>query len=247
MKLIFALSVHLLVVASITSAAENDETLSLVSSLLAKIEKLESKVMAASSSRKTRQASDSPCSEGDDSCATASSGGVTYVRWGNTTCPPSASIVYSGVVGGSWYTHHGAAVDPLCLPHDPQYLLHQNGYQGNAYLYGAEYEVSGPFDQSRERNVPCAVCEANGRTKKLMIPSHYECPLGWTREYYGYLMAGNRGHNAASKYTCMDESLAQISGSGGDTNGYLFYTVEAVCNQFIPCSDKELTCVVCTK
>jgi len=248
MKIIFALSVNLLVVASIASAAGNDdETLSLVSSLLAKIEKLESKVMVAPSSRKTRQASDSPCSDDDDGCATTSSGGVTYVRWGNATCPPSASILYSGVVGGSSHLHVGAAVDPLCLPHDPQYLLHQNGYQGAAYLYGAEYEVSGPFDQSHDRNVPCAVCEVNGRTKKLMIPSHYECPLGWTREYYGYLMTGRHNHNAATKYTCMDESLAQISGSGANTDGYLFYTVEAICNHFIPCGDKELTCVVCTK
>ena len=44
-----------------------------------------------------------------------------------------------------------------------------------------------------------------------------------------------------------DRSLAQISGSGGNTEGRLFYTVEARCNQFIPCSDKEVTCVVCTK
>jgi len=237
--------VHLLIVASIASAADNDETLSLVSNLLAKLEKLESQVMVAPSSRKNRQASDLPCSDGDDGCATT--GGITYVRWGNATCPPSASILYSGVVGGSWYSHHGAAVDPLCLPHDPQYLLYQNGNQGNAYLYGAEYQVSGPFDQSNDRNIPCAVCEVDRRTKKLMIPSHYECPLGWTREYYGYLMAGHHSQGAPTKYTCMDESLAQISGSGGDTNGYRFYTVEAVCNHFIPCGDKELTCVVCTK
>jgi len=145
------------------------------------------------------------------------------------------------------YEHVGAAVDPLCLPHDPQYLLYQSGYQGYAYLYGAEYQATGPFDQSLDRNVPCSVCEVNGHTSQLMIPSHYECPPDWTREYYGYLMAGHHGNAAATQYTCMDRSLAQISGSGGNTNGYLFYTVEAHCNHFIPCSDKEVTCVVCTK
>ena len=247
MKIIFALCVHLLVVVSFACATDNDETLSLVSNLLAKIEKLESKVMVAPSSRKTRQADDSPCKDGDDGCANSGNGVVTYVRWGNATCPSTASILYSGVVGGSWYTHHGAAVDPLCLPHDPQYLLHQSGYQGSAYLYGAEYQLGGPFDQSNDRNVPCAVCEVNGRTNKLMIPSHYNCPTDWTREYYGYLMAGRHNQAAPTKYTCMDKSLAQVSGSGGNTDGYLFYTVEAVCNHFIPCGDKELTCVVCTK
>jgi len=244
MKSIFLLSLQLLA-AAILAAANNEDTMSLISNLLAKIEKLESNTMVAPSSRKTRQAADddgSPCSDG---CTT--SGVVSYVRWGNDTCPPTASTIYSGVVGGSERSHVGAAVNPLCLPQDPQYLLYQSGYQGTAYLYGAEYQVSGPFDQSDDRNVPCSVCEVNGRTNKLMIPSRYECPPGWTREYYGYLMAGHRSNNAATQYTCMDESLAQISGSGSSNGGYYFFTVEALCSQFIPCSDQEVTCVVCTK
>jgi len=80
-----------------------------------------------------------------------------------------------------------------------------------------------------------------------MIPSHYECPNGWRREYYGYLMAGHHTHKAATQYTCVDISLEQIQGSGSNTNGYLFYTVETYCGYHIPCSDKEITCVVCTK
>ena len=70
---------------------------------------------------------------------------------------------------------------------------------------------------------------------------------GILHEYYGYLMVGRASHKAATQFTCVDKSLSQIPGSGGDTNGYLFYTVEAVCGHFIRCSDKELTCVVCTK
>ena len=80
-----------------------------------------------------------------------------------------------------------------------------------------------------------------------MISSHYDCPSGWRREYYGYLMAGYYGHKAATQYTCIDESVEQIPASGASSNGKLFYTLEAHCNYFIPCSDKELTCVVCTK
>jgi len=60
-------------------------------------------------------------------------------------------------------------------------------------------------------------------------------------------MGGYYGHKAATQYTCVDKSLEQIPGSGVDTNGYLFYTMEVKCGHFIPCSDKELTCVVCTK
>ena len=247
MKVIFLLSFQLLAVAILAAATNEEDTVSLISNLLAKIKKLESNAVVASSSRKARQ-EDSPCSNNDNSCPTSVLNGVvTYVRWGNDTCPPTVSTLYSGVVGGSWYSHAGAAVDPLCLPHDPQYLLSQSGYQGYAYLYGAEYQVTGPFDQSQQRNVPCSVCEVNGRTSKLMIPSRYECPPDWTREYYGYLMAGRHNQHAATQYTCMDTSLAQISGSGASNGGYYFFTVEALCNQFIPCSDKEVTCVVCTK
>ena len=173
---------------------------------------------------------------------------VNYIRWGNSTCPYGADTIYSGVVAGSSHGNEGAAADQLCLPPDPQYLLSLAGYQSWAPLYGAEYQThSTPLDHSHDRNVPCALCQVYGRTNKIMIPSHYECPSGWRREYYGYLMAGLHTHKAATQYTCVDESVGQIPASGSNTNGYLFYLVEAVCNHFIPCSDKELTCVVCTK
>jgi len=174
---------------------------------------------------------------------------VTYVRWGNSTCPYGADTIYSGVVAGSWFQHEEAAVDPLCLPPNPQYLKTQPGYQAYVTLYGAEYQTHSPspLEQSLNRNIPCALCQAYGRTNKIMIPSHYKCPPGWNTEYYGYLMAGNHGHKAATQFTCMDKSLEQVPGSGVDSNGKLFYTVEVYCNHFIPCSDKELTCVVCTK
>ena len=101
MKLIFLLSFQLLVVAVLAAATNEEDTVSLISNLLAKIKKLESNAVVASSSRKARQ-EDSPCSNNDNSCPTSVLNGVvTYVRWGNDTCPPTASTLYSGVVGGS--------------------------------------------------------------------------------------------------------------------------------------------------
>ena len=115
------------------------------------------------------------------------------------------------LVAGSLFTHEGAAVDPLCLPHDPQYLKFQPGYQNWVSLYGAEYQTHHtPLDHSHDRNVPCALCQAYGRISKIMIPSHYECPSGWTRECYGYLMAGYYDHKAATQFTCIDRSLEPI-------------------------------------
>ena len=173
---------------------------------------------------------------------------MTYIRWGNSTYPYGADTIYSGVVAGSWHNHQGTAVNPLCLPPDPQYLLSLSRYQNWVELYGAEYHTRGtPLDHNHDRNVSCALCQVYGHTNKIMIPSRFECPSGWRREYYGYLMVGHDESKAATQFTCVDESVEQISASGASTDGKLFYTVEAQCGYFIPCSDKELTCVVCTK
>ena len=248
---IFALL--LLVGIFLTDAVEvTDEDISfpLLSYLLAKVQRLEAKQMVGT--RNTRQTTEKPTKPpvvaADNKQCNCPLSVVTYIRWGNSTCPYGADTIYSGVVAGSSYTHEGAAVNPLCLPLNPQYLKHQPGYQNWVQLYGAEYQTHDtPLDHSNDRNVPCALCQVYGRTNKIMIPSHYECPNGWRREYYGYLMAGRHTHKAATQFTCVDKSLEQIPSSGASTNGYLFYTVEAHCGHFIPCSVKELTCVVCTK
>ena len=233
-------------------ATDEDINSPLVSYLLARVQRLESKIMVRPNIRNTRQTTEKPTKPpvvaADNKQCNCPPSVVTYIRWGNSTCPYGADTIYSGVVAGSWYDYTGAAVDPLCLPPDPQYLISQAGYQNTVQLFGAEYETSGtPLDHSHNRNPPCALCQVYGHTNKIMIPSHYECPNGWRREYYGYLMAGYRSFKAGTQYTCVDKSLEQIPGSGGNNGGYLFYTIEAQCGSFIPCSDKELTCVVCTK
>ena len=73
-----------------------------------------------------------------------------------------------------------------------------------------------------------------------MIPSHYECPNGWRREYYGYLMAGHHIHKSGSQFTCVDKSLEQIQGSGSDVNGYHLYTTEVHCGNFFLAVIKNL-------
>ena len=228
---------------------KEDNNSALVSHLLAKLQRLESQMMIRSNSRNIVRRAATKAPLADKKQCNCSPGQVNYFRWGNSTCPIGADTIYSGVVAGSHYSHSGAAVDPLCLPPDPQYLLYQSGYQDHVYLYGAEYitDNNSPINNANNRNVPCALCNAYGRTSKVMIPSRIQCPPGWRREYYGYLMAGYHGNNAATQFTCIDKTLELIPGSGADTGGYLFYTVETQCSQHIPCSAKEMTCVVCTK
>ena len=233
---------------------DKDTDSPLVSYLLAKLQQLESKIMVRPNSRTTRevtQRSTKPSVVADNKQCNCQTGVVTYVRWGNSTCPYGADTIYSGVVAGSWYDYQGAAVDPLCLPPNPQYLKFQAGYQSFHRLFGAEYKThaESPLNHINDRNVPCALCQAYGRTSKIMIPSRYECPSGWNTEYYGYLMAGHdRTYKGATQFSCVDKSFGVIPGSRKANNGgHQFYTVEAACNYHHPCSDKELTCVVRTR
>ena len=60
-------------------------------------------------------------------------GGVTYVRWGRTTCPNTTGIelVYAGRAAGSHFNQKGGTNDYLCLPEEPQYLAYKPGVQGH--------------------------------------------------------------------------------------------------------------------
>ncbi|XP_078310943.1 uncharacterized protein LOC111133494 isoform X2 [Crassostrea virginica] len=179
---------------------------------------------------------------------------IVYTRWGKKTCPSSAELVHSGYVGGSHYTHPGAAVEPLCLPRDPEWGIYKDGNDASrAYVYGGEYETysyTGYMSTILEHDVPCAVCLTRNRSLVEMFPARKTCYAGWKMEYHGYLMAGYHGHKAATQYTCVDHHPDTLHGGQGDKNGRLFYMVEAQCGS-LKCppyvEGRELVCVVCSK
>ena len=180
--------------------------------------------------------------------------GVTYTRWGRTTCPEvsGTELVYTGRAAGSDHRHKGGAAEKICLPPDPDYLTERNGVQGDSPLHGAEYEAHvavHPLNHLFQQNVPCAVCFVSTRVTKLMIPAKTQCPTSWTLEYVGYLMTEYYTHQR-SVFNCVDKDSESIPGGGGNDNGALFYHVEASCNGIL-CppydTERELTCVVCTK
>ena len=181
------------------------------------------------------------------------SGGVTYVRWGKSSCPSlnGTQLIYAGRAAGTYFNKSGGGSNYLCMPDAPQYTLrHRHGPQRYSEIHGTEYE--GPVAGRHDHNVPCAVCYASTRVAVLMIPARTSCPTGWTREYYGYLMSGASawtGHHRTF-FECVDKDQDSVPGSVANTNGALFYHVEANCNG-LPCppynNHKELNCAVCTK
>uniref|UniRef100_K1QIL0 Short-chain collagen C4 n=1 Tax=Magallana gigas TaxID=29159 RepID=K1QIL0_MAGGI len=184
----------------------------------------------------------------------AQNSSVVYTRWGKKTCPSDAEIVLSGFTGGSYYGHKGAAVDPLCLPKDPEWGLYTDGTDGDkAYVYGAEYETAtspGNLRSLYQHDVPCAICLLRNRSVVKMFPARKSCYRGWKLEYRGNLMTGYHDHLAGSMYTCVDEHPDTLYGGHTNKNGYLFHSIEARCGS-LKCppyvEGREIVCVVCSK
>ncbi|KAK7474346.1 hypothetical protein BaRGS_00034394 [Batillaria attramentaria] len=173
------------------------------------------------------------------------SGTSVYVRWGRSVCPSSASLVYSGVVGGSLWKDTGAASNYLCLSMSPVFSNHSQP-DAQAYLYGGEYQTQ----DSHEMNYPpCSVCLSAG-TSTIMIPGTNQCPSGWTLEYGGLLMAGYYNHAAASEYICVDRNPEDLPSGKPSVMAKQLYLTVTQCG-ILPCppydNNKIVTCAVCSK
>ena len=161
-----------------------------------------------------------------------------------------------GIAGGKWHAHTGSGSNYLCLPEDPEYDDYQAGVSTyRAYVYSGEYQVYSdfpPFSGKHDHDVPCAVCRTTNRGSLMTIPAKMNCPIDWTKEYHGYLMAERYNHHS-SEFVCVDRNPEiRSSSSAANQDGALFYPVEGRCNAGnLPCAPyingAELTCVVCSK
>ena len=73
------------------------------------------------------------------------SSGVTYTRWGRTSCPndTEAQLVYSGRAGGTNYLVRGGSAEKSCLPDDPDYISGSVDLNmEKSVVQGAEFEIS---------------------------------------------------------------------------------------------------------
>ena len=181
-------------------------------------------------------------------------GGVTYTRWGRTTCPTTqgTQLLYAGRAGGTHYSHSGGAAHYLCMPDDPDHLQYQSGVQGYSHVAAAAYWYGStqPFGSLNQHNAPCAVCYVATRSVSVMIPAKTQCPTQWTLEYVGYLMTERNSHVSRSMYECVDKDRESVPGlDATDPNRAYFMFVEPTCDG-LSCppydAEKELACVVCT-
>ena len=193
---------------------------------------------------------------------TAAVTGVTYTRWGKTSCPNNtdAELVYSGRAGGTNYNTRGGSAERICLPDDPDYVpeaINISPSSARSYrnvIQGVEYEVNygipgNPLTDVHQHNAPCAVCFVSTRSTTIMVPAKSVCPSNWTREYYGFLMSEHDGYYRTS-YTCLDIDPEPVPGTGSSTNPSLLFHSVTDCHG-LSCppyeNNRMLSCVVCTK
>ena len=238
----------------VTIAVEvtDDVNSQLVSYLLAKVQRLEAKMMAKPNVRNTREVEklsvDTNTSADDKKAKDCPQQVVPYIRWGNTTCPYGANTIYKGIAAGGRWNHKGAPSNMMCLPLNGTRYLNSQG--GSYSTYAVEYRVYGIHNHADCHNMPCVLCEVTGRGSKIMIPSHYECPYGWHKEYNGYVMSGSHSQEGSSMFHCIDKSLEQVKSSGACENVYLLHTVHTDSSSLLHEPNnggQEFPCVVCTK
>jgi len=190
--------------------------------------------------------------------------GVTYTRWGRTTCPIGATAVYKGWSSGGSWNEAGSGVNYLCAPEKPQWGVTVDGLDPwTGFLYGVKYrllDVYGKdgalfsFANNYGQNInavlaPCVVCYQPVRTDVLMLPAQVNCSsIGWNTEYTGYIVSADR-NQAKSMYVCLDAAPEVVPGGLGDVNEQMFCPVQVQCGSLNcpPYTDSaEVACAVCT-
>ena len=171
-----------------------------------------------------------------------------YIRWGRESCPDNASLVYNGTAAGS-LDGAGGTSDIFCMPGDPSYKhMADRVGRSKTLLDNIQYDTNDMFPNINEANVPCAVCQSKTRSVALLQPGKISCPVGWTEEYAGYLMA-DEYNNEPRSAICIDEA-PEASGHPNDRDRGLISAMHASCSG-LKCPPYNpnglITCTLCTK
>ena len=176
----------------------------------------------------------------------------TYERLGHSECPDTegTSSIYTGFIVGFSTT---GPTTFRCLPTEKGSVKYYNDtfskYTGSEpevhYLNLTEYQTFRPGKTNFDAT--CALCSVSVRNFIQMIPATYECPEGWTREYYGYLMTGF----FSTTFVCVDIEMEGFQNSADAAPNHP--TLHHVTAHYkISHSDeyldgKVLSCAVCSK
>ena len=87
-----------------------------------------------------------------------------WFQWQKKKTTNDTEILYKGKAAGSSHDQYGGGANYICLPDEPEFLSYIPGIaEDQSYIYGAEYQNSGPLSSLHDHNVPCVVCYASTR------------------------------------------------------------------------------------
>ena len=120
MKIFVLVLFFVIFLTNAVGVTDEDINSPLVSYLLAKVQRLEAKMIAKPSVRNTREVEkrsvDTNTSADDMKTKDCPQQVVTYIRWGNKTCPYGANTIYQGVALGGRYIIIKVQL-PICCAH----------------------------------------------------------------------------------------------------------------------------------
>jgi len=177
---------------------------------------------------------------------------TTYIHWGRQTCSRNATLVYPGLAAAGY-------TDTLCMPLTADYNRSRAAAATSpgglilTALYKTDYSTVPSLLDQNMKNVGCAMCEVEGAQHHMMVPAKLTCPTGWTKQYYGWLMAtielpSARGSLSTGDYVCVDDLGEGVPFIGGlarmypvETDGFVVWLQDP------SLLFRELACVVCIK
>jgi len=102
---------------------------------------------------------------------------VSYIRWGNTTCPYGANTLYKGTAVGGRYTIYKGA--PMCLSQNPMHYSSRWGkfcYPSRVSCYWNHWSCK------LQEHALFSMWRATGQSDKIMITSHYVHVSRWLEQ-----------------------------------------------------------------
>lgn len=163
--------------------------------------------------------------------------GVTYINWGESTCPTSNILLYEGTIVQT--TNPAGTLQ--CLQQQLDFRTFDIPSPHLSPLRTLSYSDS----LNKVRPIKCAVCYVPNHTSKFVNLGSKFCPINWTKEFDGALTALR--YEFFSDSVCVNESLLSLinwKASGYNVND--LNLVESQCAKK-PCVNGQVSCALCTR
>jgi len=194
-----------------------------------------------------------------------------HTVWGRQACAGDSELVYSGAMGGGQAYKVGGPANYICLPSEkpfatggmvskdsagasiqPIEMRSMGDLSGwNGAKFGTGKTADGKLLEFDD--MACAVCKTKA-PNQLMVAGRESCPVGYKKDYKGWLASANARKKKVQTFVCLFETpQANVGQNGNNNNKGLLYLTE-LSRTGLPTSglftgykyNFELTCAQCS-